>query len=730
MIELRMSGTRRWQEGGPSGTIVDFERLLLDVSNRLIVAPLSDLQAEIDKVFAHAASFLGLDDISLYEMRPGDSSFVLSRSYVKSGLNSNRLARDTAFLELRYGELLSGSSISQEDFAGNSNSGRAEEGASRSKQNHSRKAVPLKVSGSVYGCIVFTQAAESAKKCASDVERVFGILGEMLASALERMASASQIYDYSQFEKLLSSFSATYGSILPSDIERVVRNDLGRLVEFFGASRCALYIFDKETNTFRTNTPLIWWPKEDDDFFAGLQEGLKKQPDRHHFFHYFFDSWRKGEPLQISSLDDLPGEAAGIKSYYELFRVKSALSIPFSIGNAPIGALVFTDTRRERRWADALIPRIRLCGEILGNALVRKQSEAALDKAFSEIKSLKDRLESDYQYLQEEMVLDRGFHDVVGNSEPVKQALAKVRQVAPTNVSVLLLGETGTGKGLFARAIHQLSRAKNRPLVQVNCAALSPHLIESELFGHEKGAFTGAATRRQGRFELACGTTLFLDEIGDLPLDLQAKLLRVLQDGEYERVGGNTTLKSDARIIAATNRDIEKEVEAGRFRSDLWYRLSVFPISIPPLRQRKEDIDLLTGFLVAKCSRAMGKKVQAVPANVVRRLQAYHWPGNVRELENIIERGVISSPAGHLTFELPGEGRIDNRMEEFNIERVERETVLRALASTAWVIEGPRGAALRLGLNPSTLRSRMRKLGIRRKEKMQFPKKTQSPRNN
>ena len=277
MIELGVDRIRHQQKSGPNKKIVDFERLLLDVSNRLIAAPLSDIQTEIDNVLAHAGSFLGLDDISLYEIRPGDSSFVLSRSYVKSGLKSKRSVRDAAFLELGYRKLLSGSSISLEDFAEQTNSAPAEEETSRPKQNHSRTAVPLRVSGSVCGCIVFTQTTESADEYASDMERVFGSLGEMLASARERMESALQIYDYSQFEKLLSDFSATYGSILPSDVERVVRNDLGRLTRFFGANRCALYIFDKESNTFRTGTPLIWWPEEDDSFFADLQGAVEKR---------------------------------------------------------------------------------------------------------------------------------------------------------------------------------------------------------------------------------------------------------------------------------------------------------------------------------------------------------------------------------------------------------------------------------------------------------------------
>jgi transcriptional regulator with GAF, ATPase, and Fis domain len=264
------------------------------------------------------------------------------------------------------------------------------------------------------------------------------------------------------------------------------------------------------------------------------------------------------------------------------------------------------------------------------------------------------------------------------------------------------MGETGTGKGVIARTIHQLSGRHHRPLIQVNCAALSPHLIESELFGHEKGAFTGAITKRPGRFELAHGTTLFLDEIGDIPLDLQAKLLRVLQDGEFERVGGTHTFTSDARVIAATNKDLEKEVEAGRFRKDLWYRLSVFPIFIPPLRERIDDIPLLVNWLVRKYARIVGKKFEAVSLHDLKALENYSWPGNVRELENVIERAVITSPESRLRIHLP-DGSQRQERDEGSLQQIERNHILHVLDSAGWTIEGPGGAALRLGLNPAHL---------------------------
>jgi chemotaxis protein methyltransferase CheR len=291
--------------------------------------------------------------------------------------------------------------------------------------------------------------------------------------------------------------------------------------------------------------------------------------------------------------------------------------------------------------------------------------------------------------------------------------LYKVEQIARSNTIVLVLGETGTGKELIARAIHGLSLRKERALMKVNCATLPSNLIESELFGHEKGAFTGAHSRHLGRFEVAEGTTLFLDEIGELPLELQPKLLRVVQDGEFERLGSSHTIKIDVRIIAATNRDLGEEVRRGRFREDLWYRLNIFPITMPPLRDRLDDIPLLVDFYIKKISKRMGKSIEIIPAIVMNALQNYHWPGNVRELENVLERAVINSstPKLRLVDELKTQQK-DLSITQKTLEAVERDHIVRVLEQTQWKVSGKNGAAEILGLNRSTLRARMRKLGI------------------
>jgi chemotaxis protein methyltransferase CheR len=322
------------------------------------------------------------------------------------------------------------------------------------------------------------------------------------------------------------------------------------------------------------------------------------------------------------------------------------------------------------------------------------------ETALSEIKELKDQLEAERAYLQEEIKLEYNHENIIGQSDGLKYVLYKVEQIASSNTIVLVLGETGTGKELVARAIHGLSLRKNRALVKVNCAALPSNLIESELFGHEKGAFTGSHSRHLGRFEVANGTTIFLDEIGELPLELQPKLLRVIQDGEFERLGSSRTIKVDSRIIAATNRNLEEEVRKGRFRDDLWYRLNIFPITMPPLRDRMEDIPLLVDFYVKKISKRLGKTIEIIPANVMNALKHYHWPGNVRELENVLERAVINSSGAKLRLidELKKPFK-DLSTSQKTLEAIERDHIIRVLEQTNWKVSGKNGAAEILGLN-------------------------------
>jgi transcriptional regulator with GAF, ATPase, and Fis domain len=346
----------------------------------------------------------------------------------------------------------------------------------------------------------------------------------------------------------------------------------------------------------------------------------------------------------------------------------------------------------------------------------RKKVEQSLQNANKEIKKLKNRLQAENIYLQQEIAKNYNFSNIIGHSNAISNVFLRVDQVAPTDATVLVLGESGVGKGMIAREIHARSARKDRPMITVNCTSLPANLIESELFGREKGAFTGAHVRQMGRFELADGGTIFLDELGEMPIDLQCKLLQVIQDGEFERLGSPRTIKVNVRIIVASNRNLEEEVRNGNFREDLFYRINVFPIMIPSLRQRKEDIPLLVNYFVAKFNKKMGKSIVTVSRESLNAFQEYHWPGNVRELENVIERAVIISQGTELqvmdqfvTFLKTEEPR---GHEIKTLEELETDHILQTLQKTYWRIEGKKGAAVILGLNPSTLRARMKKYGI------------------
>lgn len=349
----------------------------------------------------------------------------------------------------------------------------------------------------------------------------------------------------------------------------------------------------------------------------------------------------------------------------------------------------------------------------------RKKAEKQLRDALTEVEALRNQLEADCTYLGEEIKLMHDYGNIIGESEVFKYVLFSLEQIAPTDTTVLIHGESGTGKELIARALHSRSSRKERPLIKVDCAGLPANLIESELFGHEKGAFTGAVERRIGRFELADGATIFLDEIGELPLVLQQKLLRVLQDGEFERLGSSQVRNTDVRVIAATNRNLKNDVSKGRFRDDLWYRLNVFPLSIPPLRERAEDIPLLVNWTIQRLQRRLGKHIKTVPSSVMDDLKAYPWPGNVRELENVIERAVIITPGNMLQLAAPLESPTSTSGNPPDapvktLSELEKDYILQVLRKTNWNISGKGGAAELLGLNSSTLRGRMRKHDIRR----------------
>jgi transcriptional regulator with GAF, ATPase, and Fis domain len=383
---------------------------------------------------------------------------------------------------------------------------------------------------------------------------------------------------------------------------------------------------------------------------------------------------------------------------------------PVTIAQGHLCALAVGTWRSPADWTSGVHERLRLLTDLLMLAAQRADSARELDRMKGELAQFLTAPAAPYQPLDEDE-----FEDIVGNSEALREAIARCQEVAPTGASVVLLGETGTGKELFARAVHNRSTRRDRPFVRVNCAALPPTLIESELFGHERGAFTGAVSLRQGRFELADKGTIFLDEIGDLPLEVQAKLLRVLQEGEFERVGSSTSRKVDVRIVAATHHDLDAAMRNGAFRADLYYRLNVFPIALPPLRERTEDIQRLVWYFINRRQRALNRKISRIPAAVFQALEQHSWPGNVRELENVVERAMIHSTGDTLVLDSPPGFSLGMlSVEGGTLEAAERRHIEHALRRCGWRINGVGNAAERLGLHPNTLRFRMKKLGIRR----------------
>lgn len=372
--------------------------------------------------------------------------------------------------------------------------------------------------------------------------------------------------------------------------------------------------------------------------------------------------------------------------------------------------------RKDIKFPIKLGPEKKLLGGIAIDITEIKQSQQELLNAYGEIERLNQKLEQENVYLREEISLQHRHHHIVGQSDVMKAVLSQTEKVAAADCTVLILGETGTGKELLAHAIHNLSSRKEKPMLTVNCSALPGTLIESELFGREKGAYTGALTKRIGRFEVADRSTIFLDEISELPLELQSKLLRVLEDGTFERLGSSQTLKVDVRVIAATNRDLAKEVSQGRFREDLYYRLNVFPLTVPPLRERREDIPLIVWAFVKEYGEKMGRRIESIPRNSMQGLQRYSWPGNVRELKNVVERAVILSKGPGLHVEVPEIPESEEPKSIMTLKELEKNHIVKTLEKTKWRVSGEKGAARILDINSKTLFFRMKKLGIRRSE--------------
>jgi formate hydrogenlyase transcriptional activator len=538
--------------------------------------------------------------------------------------------------------------------------------------------------------IAFMQ--EVAKQVAVAVDNV---LHDERVRSMQRELSRER----DRFRLLLEVNNAVVSHLNMDDVFASVSASLQRVIQHDG---CSLMLYEPDTGQYRCHVLKV--SKNESFVEEGRADKSVKSPGCIAF------STRAPAVFNEQDLIDLAAESK-IAQHLLAEGVKSFCSIPLQSHDRILGTLNIGRLREDAFNQDEV--------DLLNQ--VAQQIAIAVENglAYREIAELKEKLNEEKLYLEHEIRTEHNFEEIVGESAPLKQVLTQVEIVAPTDSTVLIQGETGTGKELIARAIHNLSGRRSRTFVKLNCAAIPTGLLESELFGHEKGAFTGAIAQKIGRFELANGGTLFLDELGDIPLELQSKFLRVLQEQEFERLGSNRTIRVDIRLVAATNRDLAQMVTEKQFRSDLYYRLNVFPIFNPPLRERRDDVAALVQYFTRKFATRMNKRITTIPTEAMTAMTRYHWPGNIRELENFIERAVILTRGSSLTVSLaelkPQRTALDGDARHVStLEDAEREHIRQALQQANWLVGGPAGAAAKLGMKRTTLQSKMAKLGIER----------------
>ncbi len=553
--------------------------------------------------------------------------------------------------------------------------------------------VPLTTSVRRLGAMGFSSLEKEAYREA-DLEFLQQV-GDQVAVAVDNVFHHQELTHERDRLRLLLEVSKAIAS--HRDLEELFRDLAQRLPEIVPFDYINAVLYEPARDVMRlwllvTSTPSTISP--------GLELPVEESPGGL--------VWKTQQPLTVNDVAQEP-RFPRLMALLRENGVQSFCVVPLTTAQRRLGAMGFGSLQR-RTYQEA---------DLNFMQQVAKQIAVAVENAlgYKQIAELKERLSKEKLYLEEEIRTEYNFEEIIGESTMLKKVLKQLEVVAPTDSTVLILGETGTGKELLARAIHNLSGRRERTFVKMNCAAIPTGLLESELFGHERGAFTGAIATKVGRFELADGGTLFLDEVGDIPLELQSKLLRVLQEQEFERLGSTRTLKVNVRIVAATNQDLSDMVEKKGFRSDLYYRLNVFPLMTPPLRERREDIPVLVRYFAQKFARQLNRPVERIPADTMDALTAYAWPGNIRELQNLIERAVILSTGLDLVVplsELKASHAANHTAQVSTLESAEREHIVRALNATNWVIGGPAGAAAKLGMKRTTLQSKMQKLGVTR----------------
>jgi formate hydrogenlyase transcriptional activator len=528
-------------------------------------------------------------------------------------------------------------------------------------------------------------------------------LGDRGAVATSRRVDArpsTATRTHLEVQAMIADLAATLTTVEPDRIDDAIRDGLGRVGEALQLDQAMLW----QTTGGEAGEASHCWNRN--------PHRLRPEPPQTELTPLAAGTLLTGESSFFTRLDELDNPVDRGTFLRQGIKSAAMFPVPLAAGAGESAGLAFSSSTREYDWTPAIIEQLRVASAVFGQALVRKASHEALQRALDELQQLREPAPANAECRQSRVRGLSGSRLIVSGSRAIREALAQAEQVAPTPATVLLLGETGVGKEVFAHAIHERSPRGKRPMIRVNCGAIPGALIESELFGRERGAYTGAVARQIGRFEAANMSTIFLDEIGELPAEVQVKLLGVLQERIVERLGSSQPIKVDVRIIAATNRNLEKAVEDKSFREDLFYRLNVFPIVVPPLRERIEDIPALAWEFVDEFSRSFGKPIESIARESVRELAQYSWPGNVRELRNVIERAVILATGPHLTVPMPQQC-VDREVQKpTTLASFEADHIRATLDATSWRIRGAAGAAERLGLKPTTLESRMAKLGL------------------
>jgi formate hydrogenlyase transcriptional activator len=679
----------------------EFEKIISGISARFINIPWNRIDNEIEHALSEICNFIGFQRGTLVEINTQTNDFIPTHQFDKQGIPAfqsdiykndfpwvvkKEMTGDIIFISSP--EELPAEAVMEKRFANKFGI-------------KSHASIPLIMGGSLAGFLSL-EAYENNISRTNEIINNLRLIGDIFSNAIARKIRESKIENLQaelteklKFEEMISGLSAKFIHIPWKEIDNEIENSLKDIVSFLQFERGNIMDLNEA--------------KDDIVIVHQYPDPIKQKTGFKDILPWYISQILKGKTIIISSPEDFPPEA---EKEIELTRhspFQSTIDIPLLSGKTVIGALGFTTYSYNVNWNEGILKRLAFLSDIYANAIIRKKNEEQLEK-------FQEQLQTENILLREELKNEYDFENIIGNSDVIKYVFYKIKQVAPTNTTVLIEGETGVGKQLFAYAIHQMSKRNHLPLLKVNCAALPANLIESELFGHERGAFTGADKIAKGRFEIADGGTIFLDEIGELPLELQTKLLRVLQDGEFERLGSSKTFKTDVRIIAATNRKLKEEIEQGLFRKDLYYRLSAYPLTIPPLRERKEDIPLMVTHFANKFAAEMGKKVESISKLTMEKLTNYSWPGNVRELENIVERGVVTMKGNSLNIieELENYRPINEKIT--TLEDRERDYIIKVLQLTEGKIYGEDGAANLLGINPSTLRARIKKLAISSKK--------------